>query len=109
MRGDNPGGLVTGLAGRELAVKAHRHAFGLALRPGLDDVHFASGGIDADAEPRQLPVPEDRVLAVDREADVLVTGDNDLLRAGDAEGFQVLTPRGFWESLRGRSARTPSN
>ena len=47
--------------------------------------------------------------ALEGEADVLVTGDSDILLAGVAEGFQVLTPRGFWESLRDRSARTPSN
>ncbi len=56
--------------------------------------------------------PDDRWIvaaALEGEADVLVTGDSDILLAGGAEGFQVLTPRGFWESLRDRSARTPSN
>lgn len=56
--------------------------------------------------------PDDRWIvaaAVKGEADVLVTGDSDILLASAAEGFQVLTPRGFWESLRDRSARTPSN
>ena len=56
--------------------------------------------------------PDDRWIvaaAPEGEADELVTGDNDILLAGGAEGFQVLTPRGFRESLRDRSARTPSN
>ena len=47
--------------------------------------------------------------ALEGEADVLVTGDSDILLAGDTEGFPVLTPRGFWESLRDRFARTLSN
>lgn len=38
-------------------------------------------------------------------ADVLVTGDRDLLDAvGDAP-LQILTPRGFWELLRSQPAR----
>ena len=35
-----------------------------ARPPGLDDVEFAPGGVDTDAEARQVAVPEDRVLAV---------------------------------------------
>jgi len=47
--------------------------------------------------------------APEGEADVLVTGDSDIPLTGGAEGFQTLTPRGFWESLWNRSARTPTN
>ena len=33
-------------------------------------------------------------------ADVLVTGDRDLLDARPAAGLRVVTPRGLWELLR---------
>ena len=52
-----------------------------------------------------------RVIAAAMEgsADVLVTGDNDILESGHAADFRIVTPRGFWESLRDRPARLPSN
>lgn len=33
-------------------------------------------------------------------ADVLVTGDQDLLKLGERAPVQILSPRGFWELLR---------
>jgi predicted nucleic acid-binding protein len=33
-------------------------------------------------------------------ADVLVTGDKDLLEAGKIPGITILDPRGFWELVR---------
>lgn len=35
-------------------------------------------------------------------ADVLVTGDRDLLRLAARAPIKILSPRGFWELLRGR-------
>lgn len=37
-------------------------------------------------------------------ADVLITGDKDLLELGDAAPVRVVTPRGFWEQLRKEGA-----
>jgi predicted nucleic acid-binding protein len=37
-------------------------------------------------------------------ADVLVTGDRDLLEAGDAPGLRILDPRGFWSLVRGEAS-----
>ncbi len=34
------------------------------------------------------------------EADVLVTGDKDLLDARSSEAVRIVTPRGLWEMLR---------
>ena len=51
--------------------------------------------------------PDDRWIvaaALDGAADVLVTGDKDLLEVGGETSFRIATPRGFWESLRTRSA-----
>lgn len=47
--------------------------------------------------------------AMEGSADVLVTGDNDILKSCHTADFRIVTPRGFRESLRDRSARTPSN
>ena len=49
--------------------------------------------------------PDDRWVvsaAMDGSADLLVTGDKDLLEAGYGQGVQVVTPRGFWERLQRR-------
>ena len=40
-------------------------------------------------------------------ADVLVTGDRDLLKITDKLPIRILSPRGFWEHLRNDSA--PNN
>ena len=48
--------------------------------------------------------PDDRWVlasAVTGKADVLVTGDKDLLVLGKTAPLQILTPRGLWELLRG--------
>lgn len=38
-------------------------------------------------------------------ADVLVTGDDDLLSLTSSLPVAIVSPRGFWEMLRGRGAR----
>lgn len=38
-------------------------------------------------------------------ADVLVTGDKDLLEAGEVPGIRILDPRRFWELLRQQRSR----
>lgn len=37
--------------------------------------------------------------------DVLVTGDAELLELGKVDGVQIISPRGFWELLRGAAGR----
>jgi putative PIN family toxin of toxin-antitoxin system len=47
--------------------------------------------------------PEDRwilAVAVSGRADVLVTGDHDLLEVAGETSMPILTPRAFWELLR---------
>jgi len=65
----------------------------------------------ADAAPAPLPVairdPDDAVIlgeALARSAEVLVTGDKDLLEAGEIPGIRILEPRGFWQLVRGPRA-----
>ncbi len=51
----------------------------------------------------KLRDPDDKWVlasAVAGDADVLVTGDKDLLDLGRAAPLPILTPRSFWESLR---------
>lgn len=43
--------------------------------------------------------------ALDGKADVLVTGDDDLLSLTSKLPFAIVSPRGFWELLRGLDAR----
>ena len=47
-----------------------------------------------------LPVLSEAVHGL---AEVLVTGDQDLLTVADAAPIQILTPRGLWELLRAES------
>ena len=51
--------------------------------------------------------PDDAVIlseAVALRADVLVTGDKDLLEAGEVPGISILDPRGFWQLVRGEAS-----
>jgi uncharacterized protein len=54
-------------------------------------------------DPVRIRDPADRwVLANARaaEADVLITGDGDLLAVAATAGLRIVTPREFWEELR---------
>ena len=49
--------------------------------------------------------PDDRIVlaeAMAAGADVLVTGDRDLLDVASRLEVEVVSPRGFWEKLHGR-------
>jgi len=48
-------------------------------------------------DPDDVPVLEQAVAG---EADVLVTGDRDLLDVAGRVPVEITTPRGFWKSLR---------
>lgn len=55
----------------------------------------------------QIRDPDDLVVlseAVHASAEVLVTGDQDLLSISDAAPIRILTPRGLWELLRAAPA-----
>ena len=61
------------------------------------------------AEPSSLSIrdADDQWIvasAVAGHADVLVTGDQDLLAVAKESPLPILSPRGFWEQLRGRSS-----
>ena len=48
-------------------------------------------------DPDDVPVLEEALAS---EADVLVTGDRDLLEVAGRVRIEITTPRGFWEALR---------
>jgi len=66
------------------------------------------------ARTRRIPEVElrdraDRLIlgaAVASGADVLVTGDNELLELGALEGVEIISPRQFWTRLRLRPQST---
>ena len=39
--------------------------------------------------------------ALNGKADLLVTGDKELLSLGRVESLEIVSPRGFWETLKG--------
>jgi uncharacterized protein len=58
------------------------------------------------SEPHPLPVrdPDDRWVlasAVAGKADVIVTGDSDLLEVASQSPIPIVDPRGFWTMVRG--------
>ena len=58
------------------------------------------------SEPSSVPVrdPDDRWVlasAIVGNADLLVTGDQDLLAVAAEASVEIVTPRGCWERLRG--------
>ena len=57
------------------------------------------------AEPSPLPIRDEDdqwivASAVAGQADVLVTGDQDLLSVAEQSPVPIVSPRGFWEQLR---------
>jgi uncharacterized protein len=66
----------------------------------------ASGAM-VKGSPRRIPVevrdPDDAVIlgeALAGGADILVSGDKDLLELGEVPGIRILNPRGFWQAIR---------
>ena len=60
----------------------------------------------ADPPPVRIRDPDDAVIlseALALRAAVLVTGDKDLLEAGEVPGISILDPRGFWPLVRGKA------
>jgi putative PIN family toxin of toxin-antitoxin system len=71
---------------------------------------LSTGPVQPTPQP-PLPVavrdPDDRLIlaaALEAGADVLVTGDKDLLALKGQVAIPITTPRGFWESLKRKNA-----
>jgi putative PIN family toxin of toxin-antitoxin system len=65
-------------------------------------LHASIVAAGADLATQGLDHNDSAVLAeaIGGNADVLVTGDQDLIKLGDHAGTRILSPRGFWELLR---------
>ena len=66
--GDDRRGILAGQLGRELGIRAERHALRPPQGAGLGDEDLLAGRVDANAESGKIAIPEDGVLAVDGEA-----------------------------------------
>jgi putative PIN family toxin of toxin-antitoxin system len=47
--------------------------------------------------------------AVNGEADIFVTGDEELLKLGEVEKLEIISPRIFWERLKAESEDVPGD
>lgn len=72
---------------------------------GITDFLQAEATVVSPEGPAELPRrdPDDRWIlatAIAAEADILVSGDRDLLDLGDRAPLKIAFPREFWEQLR---------
>jgi uncharacterized protein len=99
--------LVTG----DVVLRELRRALRTKLKVPPDTVEAIEGFlrehevVPRPKAPHELPVrdPDDRWVltsAVEGHADVLVTGDRDLLDLGKKAPLLIVDPRGFWTLLR---------
>ncbi len=85
----------------------------LADKLGIPDAHVSKvvgflrehADVVAPVEPATWPAtdPSDRWIAATAltgAAEILVTGNNDLLEAEPVAGLRIVSPRGLWELLR---------
>ena len=71
------------------------------------DAHFATPSTLPDVKIRDK---NDLMLlssALNGNADLLVTGDKELLDLGKIENMEIVSPRGFWERMRAQPSRLP--
>lgn len=64
--------------------------------------------VPSTSSPVAIRDPDDEVVlasAISANADILVTGDSDLLEVADRAPVKIVDPRGFWSMMRGRSAK----
>ena len=76
-----------------------------AVREIATFLRVSASLLDAPRKPAPVAIrdPDDAVIlgeALAMGADVLVTGDNDLLEAGEVPDIKILDPRGFWKLVR---------
>lgn len=66
------------------------------LRDEGEIIRDAALGIALD-DPDNVPILEEAVAG---KADLLVTGDEDLLRAAEIAPVAIVSPRGFWDAIK---------
>ena len=71
------------------------------------DAHFATPSPLSDVKIRDK---DDLLIlssALNGNADLLVTGDKELLNLGKIEDMDIVSPRGFWEKMRTQPSDVP--
>ena len=71
------------------------------------DAHFATPSTLSDVKIRDK---DDLIIlssALNGNANLLVTGDKELLDLGKIEDMEIVSPRGFWERMRTQPSRLP--
>jgi len=71
------------------------------------DAHFVTPSRFPDVEIRDKNDLLILSSALDGNADLLVTGDKELLDLGNVEGMEIVSSRGFWKKLKAR--RSPAS
>jgi putative PIN family toxin of toxin-antitoxin system len=71
------------------------------------DAHFATPSTLSDVKIRDKDDLMILSSALNGNADLLVTGDKELLDLGKIEDMEIVSPRGFWERMRTQPSRLP--
>jgi uncharacterized protein len=68
--------------------------------------HVAEGGARPLIKVRDSADAKVLAEAISGEAEILVTGDRDLLEVAAKAPLRIVTPRGFWEQVRGNPPKS---
>jgi putative PIN family toxin of toxin-antitoxin system len=71
------------------------------------DAHFATPSTLPDVKIRDKDDLMILSSALNGNADLLVTGDKELLDLGKIEDMEIVSPRGFWERMRTQPSHLP--
>ena len=71
------------------------------------DAHFATPSTLSDVKIRDKDDLMILSSALDGSADLLVTGDKELLNLGKIQGMEIVSPRGFWKRIRTQPSHLP--
>ena len=71
------------------------------------DAHFATPSTLSDVKIRDKDDLMILSSALDGSADLLVTGDKELLNLGKIRDMEIVSPRGFWKRIRTQPSHLP--
>jgi putative PIN family toxin of toxin-antitoxin system len=69
------------------------------------DAHFATASVILDVKIRDKDDLTILSSALNGKADLLVTGDKELLNLGKINDMEIVSPRGFWRRMRTQPSR----
>jgi putative PIN family toxin of toxin-antitoxin system len=71
------------------------------------DAHFVTSSTLSDVKIRDKDDLMILSSALNGNADLLVTGDKELLNLGKIEDMEIVSPRGFWKKMRTQPSHLP--